>query len=56
VTEKYGYDCFADDGARSGSNGEPGVLSKVRRRTTQSDDNMNKLLKGYLTKITEEPN
>jgi len=47
VTEKYGYDCFADDtGLEVESlNGEPGVFSaRYAGEQRSSEDNMNKLL------------
>lgn len=53
VTQKYGYDCFADDtGLEVGSlNGEPGVFSaRYAGEQCNSDDNMNKLLKALSDK------
>lgn len=47
VTEKYGYDCFADDTGLEveALNGEPGVFSaRYAGEQRNSDDNMNKLL------------
>lgn len=47
VTEKYGYDCFADDTGLEveALNGEPGVFSaRYAGEHCNDDDNMNKLL------------
>ena len=47
VTQKYGYDCFADDTGLEveALNGEPGVFSaRYAGEQRSSDDNMNKLL------------
>lgn len=55
VTEKYGYDCFADDSGLEvdALNGEPGVYSaRYAGDQKNSDDNMNKLL----TELDGNPN
>ena len=47
ITEKYGYDCFADDTGLEVEtlNGEPGVYSaRYAGEQRDADDNMNKLL------------
>ncbi|OXA76175.1 XTP/dITP diphosphohydrolase [Flavobacterium aquidurense] len=47
ITQKYGYDCFADDTGLevAALNGEPGVYSaRYAGEQKNADDNMNKLL------------
>jgi XTP/dITP diphosphohydrolase len=57
VTQKYGYDCFADDtGLEVESlNGEPGVFSaRYAGEQRNADDNMNKLLLNLENKINRK--
>lgn len=57
VTEKYGYDCFADDtGLEVDSlNGEPGVFSaRYAGEQRSPEDNMDKLLLNLEGKINRE--
>lgn len=53
VTQKYGYDCFADDTGLEVNvlNGEPGVYSaRYAGEQKNTDDNMNKLLNSLIDK------
>ncbi|MES2575439.1 MAG: non-canonical purine NTP diphosphatase [Bacteroidota bacterium] len=53
ITEKYGYDCFADDTGLEVDvlNGEPGVFSaRYAGEQRNADDNMNKLLESLSNK------
>jgi len=53
VTQKYGYDCFADDTGLevTALNGEPGVYSaRYAGEQRSAEDNMNKVLTGLATK------
>ncbi len=55
VTQKYGYDCFADDTGLEveALNGEPGVFSaRYAGEQRNADDNMNKVLAA----LTNKPN
>ena len=57
VTQKYGYNCFADDtGLEVGAlNGAPGVFSaRYAGEQRSSDDNMSKLLDALSNKINRK--
>jgi XTP/dITP diphosphohydrolase len=57
VTQKYGYDCFADDTGLevAALNGEPGVFSaRYAGEPSNADDNMAKLLKALSDKTDRD--
>jgi XTP/dITP diphosphohydrolase len=57
ITEKYGYDCFADDTGLEVEtlNGEPGVYSaRYAGEHRSSEDNMNKLLEALADKTNRK--
>jgi XTP/dITP diphosphohydrolase len=57
ITQKYGFDCFADDtGLEVDSlNGEPGVYSaRYAGEQRNADDNMNKLLSEMSDKVNRK--
>jgi XTP/dITP diphosphohydrolase len=57
VTQKYGYDCFADDTGLEveALNGAPGVYSaRYAGEQRDSDDNMNKLLEDLKDKTNRK--
>jgi XTP/dITP diphosphohydrolase len=57
VSQKYGYDCFADDTGLEveALNGEPGVLSaRYAGEQRSSEDNMNKLLEALTGKTNRK--
>lgn len=59
VTEKYGYNCFADDTGLEvdALNGEPGVYSaRYAGEQKNSEDNMNKLLSELQDKSNRNAN
>ena len=57
ITEKYGYDCFADDTGLevTALNGEPGVYSaRYAGEQRDAEDNMNKLLQNLENKTNRK--
>ncbi|EIA08034.1 non-canonical purine NTP diphosphatase [Flavobacterium frigoris] len=57
VTQKYGYDCFADDTGLEVDelNGEPGVYSaRYAGEQRNSEDNLNKLLAALIGKTNRK--
>jgi XTP/dITP diphosphohydrolase len=57
ITQKYGYDCFADDTGLEvdALNGEPGVYSaRYAGEQRSSEDNMTKLLNALFNKINRK--
>lgn len=59
VTEKYGYNCFADDSGLEvdALNGEPGVFSaRYAGEPKDDDNNMNKLLTNLKDKTNRKAN
>lgn len=57
VTQKYGFDCFADDTGLEveALNGEPGVYSaRYAGENRSSDDNINKVLKALANKTNRK--
>lgn len=59
ITQKYGYDCFADDSGLEvhALNGEPGVFSARYAGEPKNDDNnMNKLLSNLKDKTNRTAN
>ena len=59
VTEKFGYDCFADDSGLEVDelNGEPGVFSaRYAGKPKNDDNNMDKLLSNLKDKTNRKAN